>query len=175
MSEVQDGGRTLGTLSTLLLLVAVSGASCRFLSRNIDDDMAAQRAAVTRAHETYVAAINANALDTWLAVLSDDVVYLIPSRPAIVGKAKVGGWVAGYLQEATTYWTKLVQDLVVSGDWAYVRYVYAVSDTAVVADPSVDGGGTVSDSGWGFVVYHRDAAGTWRVARDGWSSDRPTR
>ena len=62
-----------------------------------------------------------------------------------------------------------------AGDWAFARYAYVVSDTAVVTDPSVDGGGTASDSGWGFIVYHREAGGIWRVARDGWSSDRPAR
>ena len=174
-SDARTSRRSRRTLATLLVLVVVSAASCRFLSRSKGEDAVAQRAAVARAHDAYVEAINANTLDVWLAALSDDVVYLVPNRAAIVGKANVGAWVGQYLQEANTHWTKPAQDLVVVGDWAFARYAYVVSDTAVVTDPSVDGGGTASDSGWGFIVYHREAGGIWRVARDGWSSDRPAR
>lgn len=173
-SDARSGMYSRWRLSILVMLVVVSGVSCRFLSRSESEDAGAERASVTRAHDAYVAAINANMLDVWLDALSDDVVYLVPNRAAIVGKRSVGAWAAQYLQEATPHWTKPVQDLVVAGDWAFARYVYVVSDTAVVTDPSVDGGGTASDSGWGFIVYHREA-GAWQVARDGWSSDRPAR
>lgn len=174
IEQMARWGRSLATLLVLVAVSVVSAASCRFLSRSTGEDAVAQREAVTRTHDAYVAAINANTLDVWLTALSDDVVYMVPNRAAIVGKANVGSWVALYLEEAATHWTKQVQDLVVAGDWAFARYVYAVSDTAMVMDPSVDGGGTASDSGWGFIVYHREA-GVWRVARDGWSSDRPAR
>ena len=152
------------------LLVCVS---CRGSSR--DPGVTQPEAAVRTAHDEYVAAINTNSLDSWLGRLADDVVYLVPNRPAIVGKASVGSWAAEYLDGNTTHWTKSIQELVVSGEWAFARYVYTVSDTAVVRDTSVDGGGTSNDSGWGFVVYHHDADGAWRVARDGWGSDRPAR
>jgi ketosteroid isomerase-like protein len=159
---------------TLLLAVALlASASCSRRSKT--DDPAAVQAAATRAHEAYVAAINSNKIDQWMAALSDDVVYLVPNRGAIVGKPEVGAWLAGYLQESTTHWNKVLQDLVVSGDWAIGRYSYTASDTLIITDTSVDGGGTTSDSGWGLIAYHRDSDGTWRVARDAWGSDRPAR
>ena len=139
------------------------------------DDVAAVQAAVAAAHDRYVAAMNANNVDTWLASLSDDVVYFVPNRPAVVGKPAVRDWTLRYLQEVTTHWTKTPDAFVVSGDWAFARYVFSVSDSVVIRDPETDGGGTANDSGWGFVVYRRDADGVWRVARDGWGSDRPAR
>jgi ketosteroid isomerase-like protein len=148
---------------------------CRSGSSSTREDPAAALAAVRAAHDAYVAAINTNKLDRWLAALSDEVVYLVPSRAAIVGKKAAGEWAAAYLAENTTHWTKTVDDFVVSGDWAIGRYAYAVSDTVVIRDPEVEGGGTANDSGWGLIVYHRDADGAWRVARDAWGSDRPAR
>jgi len=35
------------------------------------------------------------------------------------------------------------------------------------------GGADVVDTGWGLVVYHHDADGKWRVARDAFATDTP--
>ena len=164
--------RTSGLLLFVLLL---SAAGCSFGSRNSRDDGALTLAAVRTAHDGYVQSINANKVDTWLASLSDDVVYFVPNQPAIVGKEAVAAWATRYLQEVTTHWTKPVEEFQVSGDWAFGRYVYTASDSVVIRDPETDGGGTSNDSGWGLVVYHHDQDGRWRVARDAWGSDRPAR
>lgn len=157
----------------LILTLLVSG--CGFGSRGKKDDPVATRAAVRQAHAAYVSAINANTVELWLGSLSEDVVYFVPNRRAVVGKPAIGEWVGRYLQEVTTRWTKPVDDFTVSGDWAFGRYTYTASDSVIIRDPETEGGGTANDSGWGFVVYHRDADGVWRVARDGWGSDRPAR
>jgi ketosteroid isomerase-like protein len=162
--------RILTVLLTVSLLVSISCSR----GPKAEDPSVAQVAA-THAHEAYVAAINSNKIDAWMAALADDVVYLVPNKGAIVGKTEVGSWLASYLQESTTHWTKTLQDLVVSGDWAIGRYAYTATDTLIITDSSVDGGGTTSDSGWGLIVYHRDRDGTWRVARDAWGSSRPGR
>ena len=60
-----------------------------------------------------------------------------------------------------------MQEFVVSGEWAFERYSYTSTDTPV------GGGAPMVDTGWGFAVYHHDADGKWRVARDAWGSDHP--
>jgi ketosteroid isomerase-like protein len=157
----------------LLLSLSVFIAACGFGSRGRKDDPAATLAAVRSAHEAYVGAINANKVDAWLDALSDDVVYLVPNQKAIVGKAAVAAWATRYLQEVTTKWSKPVDDIVVSGDWAFGRYAYTAADSVIIHDPETEGGGTANDSGWGLIVYHREGGGRWRVARDAWGSDRP--
>lgn len=149
--------------------------ACGWGSGRTADDPAATRAAVQQAHDAYVAAINANAVETWVGTLDDDVVYLVPNQPAIVGRDAAAAWASRYLHEVTTRWTKTVQDLQVSGDWAVARYVYTASDSVIIHDPETEGGGTANDTGWGLVVYHRARDGEWRVARDAWGSDRPAR
>lgn len=164
-------GRWRSICCGLLLVAALAGCNWR---RNRQDPAAALEA-VRQAHASYVAAINSNRADVWLASLGDDVVYLVPNRKAVVGKKAVGEWVASYLQEVTTRWTKQVDDLQVNGDWAFGRYAFTVSDSIVIRDPETEGGGTANDSGWGLVVYHRESDGVWRVMRDAWGTDRPAR
>lgn len=158
----------------LFVVATLTATSCGFGSRKTED-LTATIDAVKKAHDAYVAAINTNKVDAWLETLGDDVVYLVPNQQALVGKAAVGGWVRRYLQEVTIRWTKPMQDVQVSGDWALGRYVYTASDSIIIHDPETEGGGTANDSGWGLVVYHRDSRGVWRVARDAWGSDRPAR
>ena len=165
---------TMHVRFALLVVAALCAVSCGFGSRKTED-AAATIETVKKTHDAYVAAINTNKVDLWLETLGDDVVYLVPNQAALVGKDAVGGWVRRYLQEVTTRWTKSVQDVQVSGDWALGRYIYTASDSVVIHDPETEGGGTANDSGWGLVVYHRDARGAWRVARDAWGSDRPAR
>ena len=50
---------------------------------------------------------------------------------------------------------------------AFERYGYRSTDTPRA------GGAPVQDTGWGLVVYHHDADGRWRVARDAFATDRP--
>jgi ketosteroid isomerase-like protein len=162
-------------LAALLCIVAALGLSaCRSRSSGGAETPAQAREGVERAHAAYVEAINANKAEQWVGALSTDVAFLIPNRPPVVGKSAVGTWIAAYLDESRTHWSKTLDDLTVAGDWAFGRYTYAVSDNVVIHDPEVEGGGTANDAGWGFIVYHRED-GTWRVARDGWGSQKPAR
>jgi tryptophan-rich sensory protein len=117
------------------------------------------------AHQSYVAAINSNNLDTLLGVLTDDVVFMPPNDKPRIGKSAVGPWIGEYLRTYHTHWDKPVQEFIVSGDWAFERYAYTSIDTPV------QGGAPIVDTGWGLVIYHHDRDGRWRVARDAWGSD----
>ena len=126
-------------------------------------------ASAHQAHEAYVTAINSNNLDTLLGVLTDDVVFLSAHEAPMVGKAAVRPWLEAYLKAYKTHWDKPVQEFVVNGDWAFERYSYTSNDTPI------GGGDVVTDTGWGLVLYHHDADGKWRVARDAWGPDHPAR
>ena len=119
------------------------------------------------AHESYVKAINSNSLDQLLGMLTEDVVMMPPQEAAIVGKAAVRPWLEGYLKAFKTHWEKPVQEFIVSGEWAFERYTFKSTDTPLT------GGPVVEDTGWGLVIYHHDADGKWRVARDAWGPDHP--
>jgi ketosteroid isomerase-like protein len=130
-------------------------------------DISASDAAAHKAHENYVRVINSNNIDSLTSMLTEDVVFLAASEKPMVGKPAVRAWVDGYYKAFHTKWDKPVQEFVVSGDYAFERYSYTSTDTPV------GGGKAVVDTGWGLVVYHRDADGTWRVARDAFGPDHP--
>lgn len=127
----------------------------------------ASDAAASQAHEAYVAAINSNSVDALVEMLTDDVVYMAAHEPPYVGKQAVRPWIEEYFKTYSTHWDKPVQEFIVNGDWAFERYSYKSADTPLA------GGATVEDTGWGFVVYHRDSDGKWRVARDAFGPDHP--
>ncbi len=59
------------------------------------------------------------------------------------------------------------RDRYLSGDWAFGRYTSKSTDTD-------ESSGTVTtDTGKGSNIFRAGGDGGWRVAIDGWSSDRP--
>jgi len=126
-----------------------------------------QEIAAHLAHDVYLAAINSNDLDTFLDAVTDDIVFIAPNSPVMVGKAEVGPWVGGYFEAVETKWEKTSVEFVVSGEWAFERYTYVAVDTPR------DGGDAYTDTGNGINIYHLGDDGIWRVARDAWASDQP--
>lgn len=125
-----------------------------------------QEEAAHRAHDRYLAAINANDLDVFLATVTDDIVFIAPNSPVMIGKAEVGPWVRGYFEAVQTAWQKTSVEFVVTGDWAFERYIYTAVDTPH------DGGAPYIDTGNGINIYRAGTDGVWRVARDVWATDR---
>lgn len=117
------------------------------------------------AHDRYLAAINANDPVAFLATVTDDIVFIAPNTPTMVGKAEVEPWVRGYFDAVETSWEKTSLEFVVTGDWAFERYSYKVADLP-------RGGGDVSvETGNGINIYRLGADDVWRVARDVWAAD----
>lgn len=149
----------------VLLILVLTGACCTPDPQPVAVDTTVSDEAAHKAHEAYVAAINSNDLDELLGMLTEDVVFMAAHEPPFVGKEAVRPWLEGYLSAFKTSWDKPVHEFVVSGDWAFERYSYTSTDTPL------DGGESLVDTGWGLVIYHYDADGVWRVARDSWGPD----
>lgn len=150
------------------LLLATLCASCHTTAASSGERTSAE-AGVHRAHDAYVDAINSNDVERMLATLTDDVVFLAPNTPVMVGKDALRPWLEGYVEAFETHYDKPVRELVVCGDHAFERYDWASTDRPRA------GGDVVRDSGWGLVVYRREPDGVWRVARDAWGYDHPPR
>jgi ketosteroid isomerase-like protein len=151
-----------GAIELRVLFIVASLALCTVSTRAADSKSIEQAA-----HDTYVTAINSNDVDTLLADLTDDVVYQSPGEPEIVGKAAVRKWLTEYFSATRTHWEKTSIGFVVTGDWAFERYRYQSRDI----DKKT--GAVTTDTGKGINIFRRGSDGRWRVAIDGWSSDRP--
>jgi ketosteroid isomerase-like protein len=158
-------------LAFSLLLLVTAGCSAGAPARAeagagvTASDSASRDSAAHRAHANYVRVINSNNADSVASMLTDDVVFLAAGEKPMVGKATVRAWVDDYYKAFHTTWDKPAHEFVVSGDYAFERYSYTSTDTPV------GGGKPVVGTGWGLVVYHRDADGVWRVARDAFGPD----
>jgi ketosteroid isomerase-like protein len=150
--------QALSILPILALFIVCGAPSARA------DDSAVNTTA-RHAHEAYTSAINSNNLETLVAMLSADVVFLSPNEPAVIGRAAVRAWSGAYLKAYTIHWDKAEKEFTVAGNWAFERYSYKQNDKPK------DGGAPVTDTGKGLIVYHLDSDGKWRVARDAWNSD----
>jgi ketosteroid isomerase-like protein len=148
-----------GRFPMVIALSLMLGAA----SARASDSNSIERAA----HDAYVTAINSNDVDTLLGDLTDDIVYQSPGDPEIVGKQAVRKWVATYFGSFRTHWEKTSIGFVVNGDWAFERYTYKSTD------PDKKTGAVSTDVGKGINIFRRGTDGRWRVAIDGWSSDRP--
>ena len=135
-------------------------------------DSAQNEAAARHAKVAYLAGINSNDLEQFLATISDDVVYVAPNAAAIVGKEAVTAWVRDYMAAYHTRWEKETKEFVVRGDLAFEHYRYHSVDTPR-ADGPAKGTPVVADSGNGFNIYRRGADGAWKLARDAWATERP--
>jgi ketosteroid isomerase-like protein len=130
------------------------------------DTMGNSDAAAHAAHDAYVNAINSNDVGALLATMTDDIVYLPPNSPAIVGTQDVGPWLADYFGAFESKWVKTSVEFVVHEDLAYEWYTYQSTDT-----PRDGTGETVTDKGNGINIYRRGEDGTWRVWRDMWTTE----
>ncbi len=144
------------TLSGLLAGCASTGSSHADAS-----------AAAHQAHDNFVAAINSNQLEPFLATLSDDAVFMPPGAPRLIGKPAIKYWAQGYLEAYQTHWVKTTLEFVVLDGWAFEQYAYESTDTPRA------GGEVVRDTGKGIIIYRLSDDGVWRVARDAWNSDHP--
>jgi ketosteroid isomerase-like protein len=154
----------LGSTDVRKVLVAASVTLCMASATGPDP-----RSIEEAAHGAYVSAINTNDVDTLLADLTDDIVYQSPGEAEIVGKAAVRKWLAAYFGAARTHWEKTSVGFVVDGEWAFERYTYKSTDI------DRKSGAVTTDVGKGINIFRRGSDGRWRVAIDGWSSDRPAR
>lgn len=115
-------------------------------------------------HGNYVAAINSNDIDRILALLSDDVVFQVPSEPELIGKAAIQEWASGFFAAFEAHWDKTEHALERSGDLAVSRYTYTARYR------SRDDGSHIGEVGKGTCIYRRDPSGRWLLSIDSWSS-----
>lgn len=160
MKRSKTGYLSAATMLCMLTGCASTPSHCD--SRYTNPDQAAHEA-----HANFVNAINSNDLDQFLGMITDDVVFMAPNSPRLVGKDAVSPWAAGYYDAFHTTWIKTSLEFVVNGDWAFEQYAYQSDDTEKAT------GKVYRDTGKGIIIYHHDADGVWRVARDAWNSDIP--
>lgn len=107
--------------------------------------------------ETWMRATREGDIETVLGLMTDDVLFMVPGRPPF-GKAEFAAASAG-MAAATIEGRSEIEELVVLGDWAWLRSRLEVAMTPPDGEP-------VRRAGWTLTILRREADGCWRLARD---------
>jgi len=112
-----------------------------------------------------VAEFNAGNLDGLMALYADDAVHMPPNNPIIIGKDSLRSGFEEFLAANTSELSSTVEDIGVSGDWAFLRLSYTQSITPK------DGGDTTQEVGKWVLILERQADDSWRITTDIWNAD----
>ena len=142
-----------------LLALAVSGCAPQA-------DVEADTAAVKKWFDESTAALNAN--DGSIVDLgTEDAVVMYADAPAVTGRDALRARQRAIYEQATFEETRSVDEVVISGDWAFVRW--AGTGTMTPKDGSEP---SVFDRK-GIAILQRQPDNSWKMARVIWNSNQP--
>ena len=153
-----------GALSLVLALTlayARNGAAA-------DVKATADRAAVDKAHESFLVAMRASDCGGMLRVVADDAAFIPPNAPNAVGKEAIRGWCQGAFAQARSSAVAVSErEVTVSGDWAieHGKFDWTLMPVA--------GGNPLRDQGNFVAIWRRQSDGSWKLSRDIWNSLQP--
>jgi uncharacterized protein (TIGR02246 family) len=107
---------------------------------------------------TWLAASQAGDNETVLGLMTDDVVFLLPGRPPLRGKAAYAAAAASMPPGMTMEGHSEIQEISVSGDQAFMWTFLAVTATPAGGRPVARAGNTLT--------VFRKVDGKWLLARD---------
>ena len=129
-------------------------------------DVEADEAAIKKAFDESTVALNAN--DGSIVDLgTEDVVVMYKNGPAVTGKEAVRARQQELMSQLTFEETRSVDEVVVSGDWAFVRWSGKGTTTPR------DGGEPSEFDRKGIAIYQRQPDNSWKNARVIWNSNLP--
>ena len=111
--------------------------------------------------ESWMAATKAGDLDTVLSLMAEDVVFLVPAQPPMIGKSQFAAAAKAHGSKQAPQFdgTSEIQEITVVGDWAYMWTKLRV----VVTPP--DGGPAITRAGHTLSILNKQN-GRWLLARD---------
>ena len=123
--------------------------------------------AINRVHDDHTTALNAGDATAYVALLAEGAVLMPPNQPAIIGEDAIREYRQTEFDQITLEVTRPSEEVVVAGDWAFVRHTYAGKQTPKA------GGEPTEFRGKGITILQRQPDGSWKIARYMWSGDDP--
>jgi len=89
------------------------------MNKSVETDAAADLAAIKAVRHEHVAAVNAGDLEAMLGGMADDVVYLPPAQPPVLGKEALRSTVQPYYEQFEAHFSMNAEETVAAGDCAW--------------------------------------------------------
>jgi len=124
------------------------------------EDTAVDVEAIKTSFAELVAVAEAGDADGYLRYITDDIVYLCPGLPPVVGSDAVHAFVAGFLAKwEFSFPTWTIDEIEVSGDLAVYRY------SGVASFTKTDGSESFSEDRKYMDMFRKTQDGRWLLAR----------
>ena len=135
------------------------------MADKVEDQLEKQR--VDSAIDAEVAAIADDDIESYLALLTEDALFLPPGLPSIGGE-ELHAWLHEFLEQWRVEWLAFKHNETEAvGDLAFHRFSYSRR-----LEPK-SGGQLQVSHGKGLHILRRSGDGNWTIARETWN-DRPT-
>ena len=115
--------------------------------------------------ERYDSTVNAGQAEEWMSLFSDDIIWMNPDQPALVGKDAVRGSVGPLFADLNNEHVITVDEVSVAGNWAFVRTTYTWRFTPKA------GGETSEELGKEVFILRRQTDSSWRITRAIWNKN----
>ena len=132
-------------------------------------DVEAVTAAVNEIYRQYASSYNAEDIDQWASLWTDNGVQMPPGSPCVIGKEQIRAANKSFLDQVTFATFDITNEEVrVAGDWAYARGTYSATFT-----PKTEGEAIFVDGKY-MTIFERQPDGSWKIHRDIYNSNVPS-
>ncbi|UCH65080.1 MAG: SgcJ/EcaC family oxidoreductase [Ignavibacterium sp.] len=164
--------KKFGVLMVSAIIIAIAIFGCQQQSQEQAGSetmsMEADVEALKEENRKYDDAYNSGNLDGFVALFTDDAVQLPDEEAIVVGKEAIRLRAKDGFANFTFKLTDTVEDIKVSGNWAFVRGSYVN-----IITPK-EGGDDATEEGKWVAIYQRQADGSWQIYSEIWNNNAPS-
>jgi len=132
-----------------------------------DVDIAADVEAIKACYDQKTDALKAGDTDRWIALFTEDIIFMPPNEAIAKGKDAIRQWVQPYFDQFDMDEAYSFDEIEVSGNWAFARVTGPFKFTPKAGGETIQ---QVSKSIW---IFKRQADGSWKGSHCIWNSNNP--
>jgi uncharacterized protein (TIGR02246 family) len=133
----------------------------------IQAEVEVDKEAINAWYERYVANNNAGDFDSFGTFWTEDIVWLPPDAPVVIGKEAILDYARPFFELYSIHQEITVEEITVSGKIAFVRHI------ATEKYSPKEEGESIESNGKGIFIFQRQNDGTWICTHAIWNSNNP--
>ncbi len=122
---------------------------------------------IKQIQKTAALAVKRGDVDAYVRLFTEDVIYMWPNTPSIIGRKALRAWFKKRFSEYSAELSKAIEEIIILGDWAFERG----NEVAEITTRST--GDVNATQGKYINLYQRQNDGSWKIARRIHNLDHP--